>query len=83
MFSFKCVNVFGKSTINDGVLVLSLLMIALIINFVKDSINYGGLVKTFEASFDKPTWRVVLMFPFVFLRSWVSFTLFKLNNLAM
>ena len=40
-------------------------------------------MKTFEASFDKPTWMVVLMFSFVFLGSWVSFSLFKLSNLAM
>ena len=45
LFCFKFFNVFGKSTINDGGLVLSLSMTC---------INNGGLVKTFEASFDKP-----------------------------
>ena len=40
-------------------------------------------MKTLETSFDKPTWKVVPMFPFVFLGSWVSFSLFKLSNLAM
>ena len=35
----------GKSTINDGELALTLLM---------TTINNGGLVKTFKASFDKP-----------------------------
>ena len=40
-------------------------------------------MKTFEASFDKPTWRVVPRFSFVFLGYWVSIGLFKLSNLAM
>ena len=50
------------------------------------NINNGRLVKTFEASFDKPqtyAWRVTPMIPSVFLGSWVSISLFKLSNLAM
>ena len=45
LFCFKFVNVLGKSTIYGGGLALSLSM---------TSINNSGLVKTFEAPFDKP-----------------------------
>ena len=49
----------GKSTINDGGLVLSLSMTSnnygrLALSLSMTSINNGGLVMTFEAPFDKP-----------------------------
>ena len=58
LFCFKFVNVLGKSTINDGGLTLNFSMTNInygrLGSFSMTSINNGELVKTFEASFDKP-----------------------------
>ena len=75
----------GKSTINDGGLALSLSMTSinygrLALNLSMTNINNSGLVKTFEASFDKPMLgRLIQCFHLYFL----DLSLFKLSNLAM